>query len=90
MLDKRNPGLCFSPLNGAVWAARPFTKQRAVNCSLLPAFCLCESVLRAVASVGCGVLWTMFYSCGDHTETECGAVSIHVFIAVVKLLMALH
>lgn len=63
MLDKRNPGLCFSPLNGAVWAARPFTKQLALNCSLLVAFCLwiCETLWAALQFWGQWPPWDGVY-----------------------------
>lgn len=63
MLDKRNPGLCFSSLNGAVWAARPFTKQLALNCSLLLAFCLwiCETLWAALQFWGQWPLWDGVY-----------------------------
>lgn len=63
MLDKHNPGLCFSPLNGAVWVARPFTKQLALNCSLLLAFCLwiCETLWAALHFWGQWPLWDGVY-----------------------------
>lgn len=93
MLDKRNPGLCFSPLNGAVWAARPFTKQLALNYSLLLAFCLwiCETlsaafaVLRAMASVGWSLLRAVLCSCTDHTLSGYGPVPVSVITAKVEL-----